>query len=109
MTKEASSSSDMLPAKPTSTTTVTIAGKQKTTPWEKKLEQRRKQESIKQREREMKAEKESEAERKKQVTRERKQMAEEKARLEIMAQKMSAKRLARKKRRLGITKKVSHA
>lgn len=77
--------------------------------------------------------------RKKQVTRERKQMAEEKARLEIMAQKvrctpkhsksrrdsstdtdqfafllllpsqMSAKKLARKKRRMGITKKVSHA
>lgn len=93
--------------------------------------------------------------RKKEVTRERKQMAEEKARLEIMAQKvsglvqvlftalivrannaghfvgmrrsllcvlfrsfrshrpitsqMSAKKLARKKRRLGITKKVSHA
>lgn len=41
----------------------TIAGKKKTTPWEKKLEQRRKQESIKQREREMKAEKENEAER----------------------------------------------
>lgn len=41
----------------------TLAGKQKTTPWEKKLEQRRKQESIKQREREMKAEKEAEAER----------------------------------------------
>ncbi|SNX87986.1 related to CGR1 - protein involved in processing of the pre-rRNA for the 60S ribosome subunit [Melanopsichium pennsylvanicum] len=98
-----------MPAKPTSTTTVTIAGKQKTTPWEKKLEQRRKQDSIKQREREMKAEKEAEAERKKNVSRERKQMSEEKARLEIMAQKMSAKRLARKKRRLGITKKVSHA
>ncbi|KAJ1021879.1 hypothetical protein NDA16_003641 [Ustilago loliicola] len=109
MSEKAYPSSDMLPAKPTSRTTVTIAGKQKTTPWEKKLEQRRKQESIKQREREMKAEKEAEAERKKTVTRERKQMAEEKARLEIMAQKMSAKKLARKKRRLGITKKVSHA
>lgn len=67
----------------------TIAGKKKTTPWEKKLEQRRKQESIKQRERDMKAEKEAESDRKKQVTRERKQMAEEKARLEIMAQKVS--------------------
>ncbi|KAI3491686.1 hypothetical protein L1887_43998 [Cichorium endivia] len=66
----------------------TIAGKKKTTPWEKKLEQRRKQESIKQRERDMKAEKEAESDRKKQVTRERKQMAEEKARLEIMAQKV---------------------
>nr|CDI56774.1 conserved hypothetical protein [Melanopsichium pennsylvanicum 4] len=109
MTGKASSSRDIMPAKPTSTTTVTIAGKQKTTPWEKKLEQRRKQDSIKQREREMKAEKEAEAERKKNVSRERKQMSEEKARLEIMAQKMSAKRLARKKRRLGITKKVSHA
>lgn len=41
----------------------TIAGKKKTTPWEKKMEQRRKQDSIKQREREMKAEKESETER----------------------------------------------
>ncbi|SAM86361.1 related to CGR1-protein involved in processing of the pre-rRNA for the 60S ribosome subunit [Ustilago bromivora] len=103
------SSSDMLPVKPTSRTTVTLAGKQKTIPWGKKLEQRRKQEAIKQREREMKAEKEAEAERKKTVSRERKQMAEEKARLEIMAHKMSAKKLARKKRRLGITKKVSHA
>ncbi len=53
------------------------------------MEQRRKQEAIKQREREMKAEKEGEVERKKTITRERKQMAEEKARLEIMAQKVS--------------------
>lgn len=66
----------------------TLAGKQKTIPWEKKLQQRRKQEAIKQREREMKAEKEAEAERKKTVSRERKQMAEEKARLEIMAHKV---------------------
>ncbi|KAN0062375.1 hypothetical protein ACQY0O_005257 [Thecaphora frezii] len=85
-----------------------ISGVRKITPWEKKMEARKKQEAVKAREKEMKDAKIAEAERKRNTTRERKQKAEEKARLEAMASKMSAKKLARKKRRLGITKKVAH-
>lgn len=51
----------------------------------------------------MKAEKEAESDRKKQVTRERKQMAEEKARLEIMAQKVSCVSARSRLRRRGLS------
>ncbi|PWN47432.1 hypothetical protein IE53DRAFT_390440 [Violaceomyces palustris] len=41
-----------------------LAGVKRITPWEKKMEQRKKQEAVKQREKEMKEEKIAEAERK---------------------------------------------
>ncbi|CEH15405.1 Cgr1 [Ceraceosorus bombacis] len=85
-----------------------IAGKKRSTPWELKMEQRKKQQEVKDMERRMKEEVENARAAKGQAIRERRQKAAEKARLETMATRMSQKKLDRKRRRLGITKKVSH-
>lgn len=106
-----------------------IAGVRKTPRWSDKVAARNKMASIKEREKAMRDAKLAEAQRKKDVTLERKRKKQERERLDEMAKKvshrcpclmfywiltgsspfqMSAKKLERKKRRMGLTKKVSH-
>ncbi|KAI5480028.1 nuclear pore complex protein Nup205 [Pseudohyphozyma bogoriensis] len=75
--------------------------------WDKRQEQRKKDDAVKKIEREMKDEKQAEIDRKRTINTERKTREAEKRRLEEMAARMSAKKLQRMKKRLGRTKKVN--
>ncbi|PWN25354.1 hypothetical protein BDZ90DRAFT_73689 [Jaminaea rosea] len=92
------STSSTAPTRPAS---ANPSSKPKTTPWARKLQERQRLAAMKTKEREMKAEVEA--------IKERRRKKQEKERLGRMAEKMSAKRLERKKKKMGIAnKKVAH-
>ncbi|KAK0570131.1 hypothetical protein OC861_000273 [Tilletia horrida] len=88
--------------------TENISGIKRKTSWAAREEARKKQGAAKEKERELKQRRIEEATRKRDVIKERKQKADEKARLEVMAEKMGRRKLQRKAKRLGLTKKVAH-
>jgi len=67
---------------------------------------RTQEEATKKLAKELKDEKQADIDRKKQITLERKKIKEEKERLEGLAAKLSAKKMARLKKRAGRSKKV---
>ncbi|KAI5291196.1 hypothetical protein KEM54_005933 [Ascosphaera aggregata] len=69
------------------------------TPYEKRLQQRKDLEAIKEKEREMKEEKEAERQRRIQAIKDRRAAKEEKLRYQVMADKMHKKRVERRKRK----------
>ncbi|EJU01936.1 hypothetical protein DACRYDRAFT_116350 [Dacryopinax primogenitus] len=74
--------------------------------WEARVAERTQEEATRKIAKEMRDEKQAEADRKREVLRERRKVKEEKARLEAMAAKLSAKKLARMKKRAGRSKTV---
>jgi len=75
--------------------------------WEERKRKDTKIVAIKALEKELKDEKLAEIQRKREITKQRKERLEEKQRLEEMKAKMSAKKLARVRRRQGRTKKIN--
>ncbi|CAO3647767.1 unnamed protein product [Cunninghamella blakesleeana] len=67
--------------------------------WEKRSEERKRIQTVKALEKQLKDEKQAEKDRKRNINLERKRIEEEKARQEALAAKMSAKRLARMKKK----------
>ncbi|KZO98428.1 hypothetical protein CALVIDRAFT_535520 [Calocera viscosa TUFC12733] len=75
--------------------------------WESRVAQRTQDEATKKLAKELKDEKQADRDRKRQITQDRKKVKEEKLRLESMAAKLSAKKIARMKKRAGRSKKVN--
>ncbi|KAI5305270.1 hypothetical protein KEM56_004847 [Ascosphaera pollenicola] len=69
------------------------------TPYEKRLQQRKELEAIKEKEKEMKDEKEAERQRRIQAIKDRRAAKEEKIRYQLMAEKMHKKKVERRKRK----------
>jgi len=80
----------------------------RTTSWEARKERETKNAAIKALQKELKDEKAAELQRQRDTIKERREKAEEKKRLEEMKAKMSAKKLARVRKRQGRSKKVNH-
>ncbi|PVG01935.1 hypothetical protein CPB86DRAFT_689759, partial [Serendipita vermifera] len=79
----------------------------RTKSWDERRRKDTKMAAVKALQKELKDEKLAEIQRKREITKERKEKAEEKKRLEEMKAKMSAKKLARMRRRQGRTKKIN--
>ncbi|WRT69499.1 uncharacterized protein IL334_006485 [Kwoniella shivajii] len=77
------------------------------TPYEKRREKDRQQESMKAVEKELKDDKQAEKDRKVTAIKERRERVAERQRMEEMRAKMSAKKLQRMKKRMGRTKKIN--
>ncbi|KAE8267526.1 hypothetical protein A4X09_0g4823 [Tilletia walkeri] len=88
--------------------TENISGIKRKTSWSAREEARKKQEAAKAKERELAAKRNEVLAKRKEVIKERKQKADEKSRLEAMAAKMGRRKLQRKAKRMGLTKKVAH-
>ncbi|KAL0074224.1 Cgr1 family-domain-containing protein [Phycomyces blakesleeanus] len=67
--------------------------------WEQRSAERTRDQTVKALERQLKDEKKAEKDRKREITQERRKIQEEKERMELLATKMNAKRLARVKKR----------
>ncbi|KZT55922.1 hypothetical protein CALCODRAFT_509780 [Calocera cornea HHB12733] len=74
--------------------------------WEARVAQRSEEDAVKKLARELQEEKQADKDRKRQITQDRRKAKEEKLRLESMAAKLSAKKIARMKKRAGRSKKV---
>ncbi|CCA75298.1 hypothetical protein PIIN_09283 [Serendipita indica DSM 11827] len=79
----------------------------KTKSWQERKRKDTQMAAVKALQKELKDEKLAEIQRRKEITKERKERAEERKRLEEMKAKMSAKKLARMRRRQGRTKKIN--
>ncbi|CAD6888746.1 unnamed protein product [Tilletia laevis] len=88
--------------------TENISGIKRKTSWTAREEARKKQETVKTKERELLAKRNEEITKRKESIKERKQKADDKLRLEAMAAKMGRRKLQRKAKRMGLTKKVAH-
>jgi len=75
--------------------------------WETRVAERTQDEATKKLAKEMQDEKQAEIDRKRQVMLDRRKAKEEKARIEALAAKLSAKKIARMKKRAGRSKKVN--
>ncbi|KAK0528001.1 hypothetical protein OC834_004215 [Tilletia horrida] len=85
-----------------------ISGIKRKTSWAAREEARKKQEAAKTKERELKQRRTDAMSKRKEILKERSDKAVEKARLQAMAEKMGRRKLQRKAKRMGLTKKVAH-